>query len=81
MLSRRMLVLLALVAAALAVAVAFSSLASVPAAAGALALDVVPVLLDETDASRDRVGARCATSGACGSARATLASAGSPTCG
>ena len=52
----RMLVLLALVAAALAVAVAFSSLASVPAAAGALALEAVPVLLDETDPSRDRVG-------------------------
>ena len=53
----RMLVLLALVAAALAVAVAFSSLASVPAAAGALALDVVPVPLDDADPSRDRVGA------------------------
>ena len=53
----RMLVLLALVAAALAVAVVFSSLASVPAAAGALALDVVPVPLDDADPSRDRVGA------------------------
>jgi hypothetical protein len=52
----RTLVLFALVTAALAVAVAFSSLASVPAAAGALALEAVPVLLDETDPSRDRVG-------------------------
>ena len=51
-----MLVLLALLAAALAVAVAFSSLASVPAAGGALALDVTPVPLDPTNPSRDAVG-------------------------
>jgi len=48
--------LLALLTAALAVSVAFSSLAPLPSAAGTLALETVPVLLDETDPSRDRVG-------------------------
>jgi hypothetical protein len=51
-----MLVLLALVAAAFAVAIAFSALRSVPVAGEALALEAVPVPLDETDPSRDAVG-------------------------
>jgi hypothetical protein len=52
----RMFVLLAVAAAGLAVAVAVSSLRSVPVTGGALALEAVPVLLDDTDPSRDRVG-------------------------
>jgi hypothetical protein len=53
---RRLPFLLALLTAALAVAAAFSSRASIPPAAGALALEAVPVPLDETDPARDRVG-------------------------
>ncbi|HSD25944.1 MAG TPA: esterase-like activity of phytase family protein [Vicinamibacteria bacterium] len=53
---RRMLALLALLAATLAVAVAFSSRASIPPAPAALALEAVPVPLDETDPARDGVG-------------------------
>jgi hypothetical protein len=51
-----MLVLLALAAAAVAVAVALSSLRSVRVAGEALALEAVPVLLDDADPARDRVG-------------------------
>jgi hypothetical protein len=49
-----MLTLLTLLTAALAVAVAFSSRASIPA--GAVALEAIPVPLDETAPSRDAVG-------------------------
>ncbi len=53
---RRALIILALLTAALAVAVAFSSLASVRPAAGALAVETVPVPLDPTEPSRERLG-------------------------
>jgi hypothetical protein len=52
----RPLALLALLTAALAVAVAFSSIASVRPAGGAIAVEVVPVPLDPTEPSRDRLG-------------------------
>jgi hypothetical protein len=54
---RRPVALLALLTAALAVAVAFSTTASSPPATGAVAIEAVPVPLDEADASRERVGA------------------------
>lgn len=52
-----MLALLALGAAAVAVVVAFSALGSGPDPGDSLALEAVPVLLDDTDPARDRVGA------------------------
>jgi hypothetical protein len=53
---RRLLGPLTLLAAASAVAVAFSSMASGPPAAGALTVESIPVPLDPGDPSRERLG-------------------------